>query len=360
LPDPAPSPHPPHDATAKWRHAAQALAARVYLIAEIGVNHDGNADTAAQLIRAAADAGADAVKVQVFRADTLMSSAAGVADYQAAQGESDPSAMLKRLELSDDEFAKLRSLASELQIDFLATPFSLPDVDRVGPLEVDAVKIASPDAVNTPLLDAAATLGKPMIISTGTCDLAELQHAADNARATRGALLHCVSAYPTPMDQAGLGGIAALRDRFGCHVGYSDHTTAAQTGAWAVLAGACVLEKHLTLDRQAAGPDHAASQDPAGLAAYVQQVRQATAALGPIDKRLGPAECEVRQLSRQSVCTTRAMSSGHRLTGQDLTIKRPGTGIAAAALEQSVGRVLARDVEADRPLMPDDLASTTL
>ncbi|MEM6458976.1 MAG: N-acetylneuraminate synthase family protein [Planctomycetota bacterium] len=337
-----------------FHHADADRPAAVAVIAEVGVNHDGDPRKAARLIHAAADAGADAVKFQLFRPDRLLSAEARLAAYQDGRAE-DAATLLEHLTLTADELRGLRDTADAAGLAFLVTPFSPADVDDLAAVGVDAVKIASPDAVNPPLLDAAAALGRPVLVSTGTCDLDELDHAADVARATGGALLHCVSAYPTPEDDAALGGIAALRDRFpGVPVGYSDHTAALDTGALAVAAGACVLEKHLTHDRAAAGPDHAASVEPGGLAAYTAAARRAAAMLGPIVKACSDAERDVRGVSRQSVCLVANRPAGHRLTPHDLTVKRPGTGVPARQRDACVGRRLARDVAGNRPLRPDD------
>lgn len=333
-------------------------AARVMVIAEIGVNHDGEAGRAAELLKSAAEAGADAVKFQLFRPDRLLSAEALLASYQDGQAN-DARALLDALALPLDAMRQLRETAGQLGLQFLVTPFSLGDVADLKSLDVDAVKIASPDAVNTPLLEAAAQLGKPMFISTGTCDLDELGPAAELARRTRGALLQCVSAYPTPEPDAALAGIAVLNDRFDFRgvVGYSDHTAALDTGALAVAAGACVLEKHLTHDRSAPGPDHAASIEPGEFAVYVAAVRRASAMLGPRRKTCTAVERDVQTVSSQSVCVVRNLPAGHVLTRDDLDIKRPGTGVPARQLDQVVGRRLARPVKGDHLLHREDLAA---
>ncbi len=342
--------HPPLFVSADADHGP-----RVMVIAEVGVNHDGNPQRADHLLHAAADAGADAVKFQLFRPDRLLSAAARLATYQDGQAD-DAHALLAALTLPLDAMRSLRDTAEQLGLRFIVTPFSLADVADLASLDVDVVKIASPDAVNTPLLDAAAALGKPMIVSTGTCDLDELDAAGRAAQATGGALLQCVSAYPTPDAAAGLGGMAALRQRFPrCPVGYSDHTASLDTGALAVAAGAVVLEKHLTHHRQAPGPDHAASLEPQDLATYIAAVRRASAMLGPLAKTCTPLERNVQQVSRQSVCLNRDLPAGHALTRDDLDVKRPGTGVPAAQLSAVLGQTLARPVKADHPLMLDDL-----
>ena len=326
------------------------------VIAEVGVNHDGDVARAAALVDAAAEAGADAMKFQHFRPERLLSKDARLAGYQQGQA-ADAASLLGALTLSLESLQRLKSAAHARGLRFIVTPFSLADVTDLGAAGVDAVKIASPDAVNTPLLDRAARLGVPMLVSTGTCKLEELDAAAEVVRRTGGALLQCVSAYPTPEADAALGGVAALAQRFGVPVGYSDHTAAEDTGALAVAAGAVVLEKHLTHDRGAAGPDHAASLDPAGFKRYVAAVRRAETMLGPTVKRRRDVERDVAAVSRQSVCTARALPAGHVLTRDDLTVKRPGTGVPAARLDAVVGVSLARPVEADRVLQEDDLST---
>lgn len=328
----------------------------VAVVAEIGVNHDGDAEIARRLIDSAASAGVDAVKFQYFRPERLLSEQAELAHYQQGQATSQR-ALLERLALSIDHLGRLIEFAHGCGLAVVVTPFSPDDPQDLAGLGLDAVKTASPDAVNGPLLEACAALGLPMLISTGTCDLAELLPAAALLRghAVGGAMLHCVSSYPTPMAEAGLGGIGAMIDRLNLSVGYSDHTPATHTGALAVAAGAVVLEKHLTHDREAAGPDHAASLDPAGMLDYVQRVREAEQALGPRVKQVTEIEWDVRRVSRQSVCALRDLKAGQVLAADDLTVKRPGTGIPAAALQTLIGRRLGRDVGCNHLLMPDDV-----
>ncbi|MFP4222609.1 MAG: N-acetylneuraminate synthase family protein [Phycisphaeraceae bacterium] len=330
---------------------------RVLLIAEIGVNHDGRLDRALELTRAAAEAGADAVKFQWFNPGRLLSNQARLAEYQKAAAD-DPREMLAKLALSADDFATLRQAAREAGVLFIVTPFSPADVDELAPLGPDLVKIASPDAVNPLLLRGAATLGVPMLISTGTCEPGELAPAARllAGHEPGGALLQCVSSYPVPDERAAVGGMLALAREFGLPVGYSDHTPSPLTGAVAVAAGAVVLEKHFTHDPAAAGPDHAASVDPAGFADYARLARRAAAMLGPLAKSVDPIEAEVREVARQSLCAARDLPAGHVLTPGDLTVKRPGTGIPAAKLDETLGKRLVRAVTRGDLVQEPDLA----
>lgn len=330
--------------------------ARVCIVAEIGVNHNGNAEKAGTLIAAAAQAGADAVKLQYFHPDRLLSNQAELAGYQQGQAASQH-ALLSRLALPLNVLIALGEQARDAGMGFVVTPFSPDDADELADVSLSAVKTASPDAVNSTLLERVFALGVPVLLSTGTCTLDELADAAQRMRAHEagGVMLHCVSSYPTPPKDAGLNGMSAIASRFGLPVGYSDHTPLTLTGALATAAGAVVLEKHLTYDRGASGPDHAASLDPAGLAEYVRQVRAAERMLGPIAKSTGDVEADVRRVSRQSVCVLHDLPAGHRLMRSDLTVKRPGTGIPAAQLDMLVGQTLIRAVGKNDLIHADDV-----
>lgn len=329
-----------------------------FVIAEIGVNHDGSVDRALELVDGAAWAGADAVKVQMFRAAALVSSASGLAGYQRESGERDQRTMLERLELDAGALRQIASRAQRAGLAAIATVFSVELVAEAEALGFDAYKTASPDVVNRPLLDALWKTGKPLIVSTGAAELSEVERAAGwlHGGEDRLCLMQCVSAYPTPPESARLGGIGAIERATGLPTGYSDHTGAIDTGALAVAAGACALEKHLTWNTRAPGPDHSASQEPDALKEYVRLARRASAMMGGREKLLGELEADVRRESRQSVVAARAMRAGQTITHADLTIKRPGTGIEPWKLAETVGRTLARDVEADTPLVEDDLA----
>lgn len=327
-----------------------------YVIAEIGVNHDGCVERAIELVRSAHTAEADAVKVQVFDSRQLLSAEAELAAYQEGTAD-DVHQMLDRLELSREQLLAVRVAAREIGIDFIATCFSIELAPLLGELDVDAVKLASPDAVNTPLIDAVLTLGKPLLASTGTCDLYELAHLVRRCADHPLALLHCVSAYPTPPEQANLKRIGAIASMFARPTGYSDHTADFNTGALAVAQGACVVEKHLTWNRDAVGPDHAASFDPTQFATYVRRIRAAEAMTGGDPVAVQDAEREVRRVSRQSVCVVRDLPAGHTLTRDDLTVKRPGTGIPAAQLDGCIGRRLVAEVDANHLLREQHLES---
>ncbi|MGE3182368.1 MAG: N-acetylneuraminate synthase family protein, partial [Phycisphaerae bacterium] len=307
---------------------------RVFIIAEAGVNHDGCTQQASDLVRAAKQAGADAVKFQMFDADELASSSAPAAAYQQKIGARSQKRMLERLQLDLHEMRDIVACCQEAKIVFLATPFGVADVENLAALNVPCVKIASTDINNRQLLKAAAELHVPLIVSTGAADEHEVRTAVDWLHAFAAAdhtiLLHCISQYPTPIHDANLRAIGALRDAFHLPVGFSDHTTSTQIGGLAVAAGACVLEKHMTLDRTAIGPDHAMSLEPEELASYIAIVRETERILGKSHFDMMPCEADVRRVARKSVVTRRLLKTGDVITQDALTIKRPGTGIPPA------------------------------
>ncbi|TVQ54754.1 MAG: N-acetylneuraminate synthase [Phycisphaerales bacterium] len=327
-----------------------------YIIAEIGVNHDGSPERALKLVDAAAAAGADAVKLQLFRADTLLSRAAVLADYQAKNGAADPFSMLHGLELEPDAMRAVYDRARACGLHAIITVFSRELITMAEALGVDAYKTASPDVINRPLLQDLVRTGRPLLVSTGTATLAEVARAAEWLETHPHLFLHCVSAYPTPDEEASLAARQAMFKVTSRALGYSDHTTSLDTGALAVASGACLLEKHLTYDRNASGPDHAASFDPDQFAEYVRLARRAWRMLGAPVKEVRDVEREVHRISRQSIVVRRDLPAGHVLTVEDLTVKRPGTGLPPEQFEAVLGRPLVREVSGDTPLVEDDLA----
>jgi N-acetylneuraminate synthase/N,N'-diacetyllegionaminate synthase len=329
----------------------------VYVIAEAGVSHNGSVECALRMCGVAKDCGADAVKFQAFRAEEIASEEAEQAEYQrrnAGEAKSQRE-MLKSFELSADDFAKLTERCREIGIEFLASPFDIPSLEMLVALGVRAIKMASTEITDVPLLERAARTGLPLILSTGAATMNEITEGVRVVRA-KGAtdiiLLHCVSAYPTPLDQQNLGAIRELEERFRCVVGYSDHSTEVMSGQLAVGFGASVLEKHFTLSKSDAGPDHAMSLEPEELRTYVSLARQGAALevtkkfAGVGAKRPLPIEDEVRRVSRKSVAAKVAIKAGTKLTRGMLTTLRPGTGIPPANLVDLVGCVAARDIPA--------------
>lgn len=330
-----------------------------YVIAEIGVNHDGSPQRAAELVRAAREAGADAVKFQVFTGSNLMHASAQFAGYQKDRvAAADPVEMLRQYELSDETFAGLAAEARRCGLGTIATPFSPDDVPRVAAF-AGAMKIASPDLINRLLLRKAVDAGLPLIVSTGAATADEIASAAMwlERKAANFALLHCVSSYPTALDEANLcwiGDLAAHRRP----VGYSDHTTEISAGALAVMAGADIIEKHLTYDTAASGPDHSASFSPGQFAEYVRQIRIAGRMRGTHGRRVLECEKDVRVVSRQSLVLLRDVRGGGVISADDLTTQRPGTGLSAEMSESIVGMRAARDLKAGQMLASADLKWT--
>lgn len=325
---------------------------RCLLIAEAGVNHNGSLELALRLVDAAADAGADAVKFQTFRAERTASAHAAKAAYQrhAAGPEESQVEMLRRLELSEEAHLSLLAHCRRRGIRFLSTPFDPESADLLARIGVDLLKLPSGELTNHPLLAHVASKGLPVILSTGMATLAEVGLALEvlqGAGAAGVTLLHCVTEYPAPPAEINLRAMATLRGAFQVPVGYSDHSEGDAVALAAVALGASVLEKHFTLDRALPGPDHRASLEPGELRALVQRVRLVESALGDGIKRPAPCELPNRLLVRRSLVATRPLGPGTRLAASDLTAKRPGTGIPPSDLPKVLGMVLARPLEAD-------------
>jgi N,N'-diacetyllegionaminate synthase len=328
----------------------------IYVIAEAGVNHNGDPFVARQLIDAARSAGADAVKFQLFSAERLVSADAPACDYQKQHDRrvTGQREMLRRLELGRDIFLDLKRHADDVGIHFIATPFGLEELRFLVELDAAAVKIASPDLVNKPLLEAAASTRLPLIVSTGASTLPEVDRAVDLIRDCRTneefILLHCVSAYPTPPADARLRCINTLARRFNVPAGFSDHTQETAFGALAIAAGAVVLEKHLTLNRSAEGPDHFFSLEPEPFAAYVAAAHDAQKALGDGQLTCGPVELEVRKLARGSLVAIKPIRSGQRITPSALAVQRPGGGIEPECWDEVLNMVAKTDIAPDTRL----------
>ncbi|HZO39647.1 MAG TPA: N-acetylneuraminate synthase [Methylomirabilota bacterium] len=323
-----------------------------FVIAEAGVNHNGDPALARALIDAAADSAADAVKFQTFRTSALTSRTAPKAAYQieaTGAGESQ-SEMLMRLELSTETLRALQAHAAARGIVFFSTPFDEASADTLAALGVPMFKIPSGEITNLPLLRHIAAKGKPIILSTGMSTLDEVEQALaaiGDVADVPVAILHCVSAYPAPVGEVNLRAMDALRDRFGRPVGLSDHTLGLEIALAAVARGAAIVEKHLTLDKNLPGPDHRASLEPAEMAALVRGIRNIEAALGDGVKRPMPSELDTRRVARKSLVAARALRAGEELVKDAVAVKRPGTGISPAELERALGRRVRRDLAAD-------------
>lgn len=331
-----------------------------FVIAEAGVNHNGSLDLALELASAAKRCGADAVKFQAFSADRLVAKSAGKAEYQktAVPGDDFQHGMLKSLELSQAEFTRVRDHCAALGIAFLVSPFDEAAADDLDALGLGIMKIPSGEITNLPFLRHIGAMRKSVILSTGMSWLGEVETAVqvlEDTGTTDITLLHCVTEYPAPIEQINLRAMTTLAEAFGLPVGYSDHTPGIDIAIAAVALGATIIEKHLTIDASMPGPDHSASLEPAAFAEMVSAIRNVELALG--DGRKRPAPCELPNLpvARKSIVAARAIAAGHELVAADLTVKRPGSGIAPAALEGLIGRRAARDIAADEVLTWSDL-----
>jgi len=317
-----------------------------FIIAEAGVNHNGDTALAKKLIDAAIEAGADAVKFQTFKAEKIVTPTAEKADYQkhtTGAGESQYE-MIKKLELSETDFRNLSDYAKEAGIIFLSTPFDEESVDLLDQIGVPAFKVPSGEITNFPLLKKIAQKSKPIILSTGMATLGEVEEALNYLKkhgAEEIVLLHCTTSYPAPVASVNLRVMETLRYAFQVPVGYSDHTEGITIPIAAATMGACVIEKHFTLDRTLPGPDHQASLEPRELTAMVKAVRDVELARGNGIK--GPTEEEeaIKRVARRSIVAKRDIHMGDVLTEDDLATKRPGIGIEPRYLD-SVVRMKAR------------------
>jgi len=330
---------------------------RVLVIAEAGVNHNGDLEIAKRLVAAAAEAGADAVKFQTFHADEIASPQAARAEYQIRnsriQAESQLD-MLRGLELGRDAHFELAECAKKKGILFLSSPFDANSTDLLDEIGVPLFKLGSGEITNIPLLRHVARKRKPVILSTGMATLDEVAHALHILRAEGGdddiLLMHCLTQYPAPAAEVNLRAMQAMAATFHLPVGYSDHTEGNEIAFAATALGACCIEKHFTLSRTMEGPDHAASQEPDELKALVRGIRNIELALGDGIKRPAPCEMPNRLLVRRSIFAAEEIPSGRVLTAAMLACKRPGTGIPAECFDELVGRRAVRRFKAGEML----------
>ncbi|MDJ0739285.1 MAG: N-acetylneuraminate synthase [Gammaproteobacteria bacterium] len=353
---------------------------RVYVIAEAGVNHNGDVGRALAMIDVAADAGADAVKFQTFVPSALASAGAHKADYQRRNDPGDDSqlAMLQRLALPFDQQRRLLLHCQQRDIDFLSSPFDTASATfLLDDLALPTIKLGSGELLNAPLLWQVAASDAGLILSTGMATLDDVrlalgvcclagdgiaprspQHCRDACEPSRIAdrvrLMHCTTAYPCPPGDVNLRAMDTLRDATGLEVGYSDHTTGIAVGLAAVARGARLIEKHFTLDRALPGPDHAASLDPAGLRALVDGVRTVSQALGSAHKRPGAAEMANAGAARKSLVAAAAIRAGEPFTPATLTSKRPGDGVSPLHYWALLGQPAKRDYAADELIDADE------
>lgn len=327
---------------------------RTLIIAEAGVNHNGDLELARRLIDVAAEAGADYVKFQTFNADRLVTRAAAKAEYQKQSSGADESQyeMLRRLELTPEMHVDLIKHCGQRGIRFLSTGFDIESLDLLAGFGIDLFKIPSGEITNLPYLQHIGGMGKPIILSTGMADLAEIGAALDvleQAGTPRQQItvLHCNTEYPTPMVDVNLRAMHTIRDTFGARVGYSDHTAGIEIPIAAVALGATVIEKHFTLDRNLPGPDHKASLEPGELRAMVAGIRNIELAMGDGIKRPSPSEAKNIAIARKSLVAACTILAGECFTPANLAVKRPGTGLSPMRLNEVLGRVASRGFQPD-------------
>lgn len=331
-----------------------------YVIAEAGVNHNGSLDLARQLVDAAHAAGADAVKFQTFKAGRLVTAAAPKAAYQQANTDAGESqlAMLKRLELSEADHRVLLAHCGTRGIQFISTPFDEASADLLAALDVPLIKLPSGELTNLPYLGHVARLGRPLIVSTGMSYLSEVEAAVRCFEANGNppvALLHCVSNYPAAPSDVNLRAMATLASAFGVPIGYSDHTPGNEVTLAAVALGACIIEKHLTLDRNLPGPDHKASLEPDEFAAAVRGIRMVESALGNGRKAPAASEANTAAVARKSIVAARDLAVGETLDARAVAMMRPGNGLPAAMLPHVLGRRTRTQLVAGTLLTLNDL-----
>jgi N,N'-diacetyllegionaminate synthase len=327
---------------------------KTLIIAEAGVNHNGDLALARQLIDVASEADADLVKFQTFSADRLVTTHAGKADYQTRTTDSGESqlAMLRRLELTRDMHQALVVHCRSRGIKFLSTGFDRESIELLVELDVEYFKIPSGEITNLPYLRHVGHYGKPVILSTGMAKLGEIEAALEvleQAGTPRGRItvLHCNTEYPTPMADVNLRAMLTIRDAFGVAVGYSDHTVGIEVAIAAVALGATVIEKHFTLDRNLPGPDHKASLEPNELKAMVAAIRNIEQALGDGIKQPTASEAKNKPFARKSLVAARAIRAGEVFSETNLAVKRPGTGLSPMRWDEVLGRKAPRDFAPD-------------
>lgn len=327
---------------------------KVVIIAEAGVNHNGSFEMACRLADEAKHAGADYVKFQTGIPENVISVRAEQAEYQKHNTGTSESQldMVRKIMLRPDDFKSLKEYCDSIGIRFLSTPFDLDSIDILKPLEMDLWKIPSGEITNLPYLRKIASMGQPVVMSTGMSRLGEVDDAVGvlldgDLTLDMITLLHCNTEYPTPYTDVNLRAMLALRDAIGCRVGYSDHTLGIEVPVAAVAMGAEVIEKHFTLDKTLPGPDHVASLEPAELKAMVSAIRHTEAALGSGRKEVSRSERKNIAIARKSIIAARPISKGERFSHDNLTVKRPGNGISPMLWDTVVGLEAPRDFEPD-------------
>lgn len=324
----------------------------VLIIAEAGVNHNGSKELAKKMVREAKNAGVDYVKFQTFVPENLVSKNAAKAEYQKETTGADESQlqMLKSLALTEDDFIELKAYCEEVGVGFISTPFDLDSLDFLETLDMDFWKVPSGEITNLPYLEVIAHTGRKVIMSTGMCEVEEIQQAVEvlEKNGTKDiVLLHCNTQYPTPFEDVNLSAMKHIADISGKEVGYSDHTIGIEVPVAAVAMGATVIEKHFTLDKNMEGPDHRASLEPDELAAMVSAIRNIEKSIGDGNKKRSASETANCAVARKSIVAKCDIKAGETFTADNLTVKRPGTGISPMKWYEVIGTKADRDYAAD-------------
>ena len=328
----------------------------ICIIAEAGVNHNGNYETAIQMVKAAEKAGADYIKFQTFVPEKLVSASAQKAEYQKKTTGSKESQldMLKKLTLTDEEFLNIKNYCDEIEIGFLSTPFDLESIDFLENLNMDFWKIPSGEITNLPYLEKIAKTKKKIVMSTGMSDINEIKDAV-NLLEKNGAedivLLHCNTQYPTPFCDVNLKAMDEIKRKTGKKVGYSDHTNGIEIPIAAAAMGAVVIEKHFTLDRNMEGPDHKASLEPDELSKMVSSIRNIEKAMGDGMKKPSGSEIKNRDRVRQSIVASKEIKSGELFSEDNITAKRPGDGISPMHWYEVLGTEAIKDFKKDEKII---------
>lgn len=326
---------------------------KVIIIAEAGVNHNGSIETAKSLIDKAVEAGVDLIKFQTFKSENLVTKTAKQAEYQqkniGKKGDSQ-FAMLKKLELSHENHIELIRYCDAKGIRFFSTAFDMDSIDYLHSLNLGLWKIPSGEITNYPYLKKIASYKEPIILSTGMCELTDIENAI-NVLVTNGVskdtitVLHCNTEYPTPMKDVNLKAMLEIKEKFGVKIGYSDHTEGIEVPIAAVALGATVIEKHFTLDKNMEGPDHKASLEPSELKAMVKSIRNIEQALGTGHKTVSDSERKNIEIARKSIVAAKDIKEGEIFTEENITVKRPGNGISPMEWENVIGKVAKRNFQ---------------
>lgn len=332
---------------------------RVLIIAEAGVNHNGSLELAKQLIDKAVEAGVDIIKFQTFKSEKLVSKAAKQAEYQQRNiGKKDEGqfAMLKKLELSQADHEELIAYCNKKGIHFFSTAFDMDSIDYLHSLNMGLWKIPSGEITNYPYLRKIAQYKEPVILSTGMCELYDIEAAMNvllefGVKKEHITILHCNTEYPTPFEDVNLKAMLEIEEKFGVQIGYSDHTKGIEVPIAAVALGATVVEKHFTLDKNMEGPDHKASLEPDELKAMVSAIRNIEQALGTGNKTISESERKNIEIARKSIVAARPIQVGELLTEENLTVKRPGTGISPMRWNEVVGTYAIQSFNEEDPIL---------